>query len=91
MVQAIRCPLDRANSLSLEKQERLQFDTTKIVFPELVVKEVNKDVLKPVPIYDKMTCTQVSTRYVVPQNILTDCIGLNLVYFQNGQLSALRN
>jgi hypothetical protein len=86
MIQIIRNPLDWENSLSKEKENLLETDTIKIKFPTNVVKTYDERVFKQVPRFDRISCEQVSTKHVIPQSILANCTGLNLLYAEIDQV-----
>lgn len=86
MIQIIRNPLDWENSLSKEKEVGLETDTIKIKFPTNLVKAYDEGVFKQVPRFDRISCEQVSTKHVIPQSILTNCTGLNLLYAEIDQI-----
>lgn len=86
MIQIISNPLDRENSLSKEKEDCIETDTIKIKFPTNLVKAFDERVFKQVPRFDRISCEQVSTKHVIPQSILTNYTGLNLLYAEIDQL-----
>lgn len=86
MLQTAVNPLDRVNSLKLVKENLVELDTLKIVFPGVTVKSFDGSAFETVPVYDKYSCKPQTSNLVLPPCLLEKHLGFNTCQVVGGNM-----